>query len=284
MPTSSNSELVQFYLSFGEALKAEGKLEEALAIYTKVLKEQPSRSLAEIFFDLGNALANQGKIDAAIASYRKIFYVAPNWARAYHNLGVLLRKRGDLEAASRSYQIAIALEPNVAQSYFSLGNALVALGKVDEAIANYEKAIALDINFAPAYVELAQVLAPASRQSKLSSLEKVRRGIELLEKAIALDPKAEVLARQSYLCNIAGEYSRGERYARWAIQLNPEYGAVNSFNSRTLAESLMGQRKFEADPTCAIDFSVLKNSLFSAQTRYSLQPVRGNLSRTGCKE
>ncbi|NER39593.1 MAG: tetratricopeptide repeat protein [Oscillatoria sp. SIO1A7] len=283
MPTPSSSELVKFYPSLGEALKAEGKLEEALAIYTKVLEQQPSRSLAEIFFYLGNALANQGKIDAAIASYRKIFYVAPNWAKAYHNLGVLLRKRGDLEPAVRSYQIAIGLEPNAAKSYFSLGNALVALGKIDEAIASYEKAIALETNFAPAYVELAQVLAPASRQSKLLSLEKVRRGIELLEKAIAIDPKAEVLARLSYLCNIAGEYSRGERYARWAIQLNPEYGAVNSFNSRTLAESLMGQKKFEADPTCAIDFSVLKNSLFSEGTRYSLQPVRGNLSRVRSK-
>ena len=286
MPMPSRSESLQFYyLNLGEALKAEGKLEEALAAYIRFVEEQLSgtdrealRSLAQILFELGSALANQGKIDAAIASYRKTLQIAPNWSGAYHNLGVLLRQRGDPLAAARSYQRAIALEPN-AVSYLSLGNALAALGKVAEAIASYERAIALQPNFAPAYVELAQVLAPASRQSKLPSLEKVRRSIQLLEKAIALDPQPEVLVRLAYSCNIAGEYARGESYARRAIQLNPEYGAVNSFNSRTLAESLMGQRKFESDTTCVIDFSVLKNSLLSDTPRYSLQPVKGNLSR-----
>ena len=44
--------------------------------------------------NLGNALRDQGKLEEAIASYRQALRLKPDYAEAYNNLGIALRIRG----------------------------------------------------------------------------------------------------------------------------------------------------------------------------------------------
>ena len=53
----------------GNALKAQGKLEEAIAAYAKALAIKPDT--AAVYNNMGNALKDQGKLDGALAAINK---------------------------------------------------------------------------------------------------------------------------------------------------------------------------------------------------------------------
>ena len=76
MPTAHNN--------LGNALKDQGKLDEAVACYRRALELKPD--FAEAHNNLGNALKDQGKLDEAIACYRRALELKPDYAEAHSNL------------------------------------------------------------------------------------------------------------------------------------------------------------------------------------------------------
>ena len=54
----------------GNALKDQGKLEEAIEAYKKALSLKPD--YAEAYSNMGNALKDQGKLDEAIEAYKNL--------------------------------------------------------------------------------------------------------------------------------------------------------------------------------------------------------------------
>ena len=121
-------------------------------------------------------------------------------------------------------------------------------------------------------ISLANLLAPQLRFVKLDDFDRVKEAIAHLE--IALPHYPELSVGLGYLHNIIGNYAEGEKYARQAIALDRFNGVVNSFNSRTLAEALLGQKKCIADPQCVIDFSPLVDD---KELDIQLPPIVGNL-------
>ena len=83
--------------------------------------------LIEIYVNLGNALTAQGRIEEAVASFRKALAARPDFAEAHYNLGTV-EALGALSEAVASYQRAVALKPDLAVAYFNLGNTLRAKG------------------------------------------------------------------------------------------------------------------------------------------------------------
>src|SRR5262249_43354542 len=61
--------------------------------------------------NLGNALREQGKLDEAIAGYRKAIELDPKSSWAYSNLGAALRDQKKLDEAMAAYRKAIELDP-----------------------------------------------------------------------------------------------------------------------------------------------------------------------------
>ena len=55
----------------GIVLQDQGKLEEAIEAYNKVLSLKPD--YAEAYYNMGNALKDQGKIEEAIEAIKKLF-------------------------------------------------------------------------------------------------------------------------------------------------------------------------------------------------------------------
>ena len=129
-----------------------GRLEQAVASYTKALQIKPD--YAEAHNNLGAALSVLGKPGEAVASYDKALQIKPEFADAHNNLGNALKALGKPEEAVASYNKALQIKPDFADAHNNLGNALNDLGKPEEAIDSYNKALQIKPDFAEAHRNL----------------------------------------------------------------------------------------------------------------------------------
>lgn len=66
--------------------------------------------------NLGNALVAQGRVEEAIVQYKKAVEIKPDYAEAHFNLGLLLASRGRVAEAVVHYQKAPEIKPDYAQA------------------------------------------------------------------------------------------------------------------------------------------------------------------------
>ncbi|MBW4660517.1 MAG: tetratricopeptide repeat protein [Drouetiella hepatica Uher 2000/2452] len=165
------------YNNLGNALKRQGKLEEAITAFQRAIQLDPND--APPYNGLGNALLDQGKLEEAITAFQRAIQLDPNDAYPYNGLGNALLDQGKLEEAITAFQRAIQLDPNDAPPYNGLGIALSDQGKLEEAITAYQRAIQLDPNDAPPYNNLGNALLDQG---------KLEEAITAFQRAIQLDP------------------------------------------------------------------------------------------------
>jgi tetratricopeptide (TPR) repeat protein len=249
----------------GTELQAQGKLEEAIALYRAALARDPNDAVTRS--NLGTALVAKGQLDEAIAQYRAALDLAPNDADSHYNLANALMARGKLVDAAGHFQEALRIDPGLAEAYLNLGNALVALGQTeeaadhyrraielrsgaveavnnlglllaaqgrhDEAIALFRRALAINPDFADAHTNLASTLQQAGAFAE--ALSHFRRAVELLpESANAHNDLGVMLAQQNQLDDAIGHF-------RQAIRLAPEHAEAHG----NLAMALQIQGKLE---------------------------------------
>ncbi|WP_158590406.1 tetratricopeptide repeat protein [Noviherbaspirillum cavernae] len=136
----------------GNALKEQGRLDEAATSYLQAITADPMRF--EAHYNLGTVLLDQGKLDEAILSYQRALALNPDLAAAHHGIALAFADEGKLEEAIDHYRKAIALAPRFAIAYNNLGNALRLQGKLDEATHSYKAAIDIEPGFADAHNSL----------------------------------------------------------------------------------------------------------------------------------
>ena len=166
------------HLSWGAALGTQGKLPEAIAKFQKAIELDPNQP--DSYTGWGLAFSSQGKLPEAIAKYQKAIELDPKYTFAYWRWGFVLRKQGKLPEAIDKYRKLIELDPKDARPYRRWGDVLYEQGKLPEAIAKYQEAIELDPKDGTAYVGWGNVLYD---QGKLPE------AITKYQKAIELDPK-----------------------------------------------------------------------------------------------
>lgn len=115
--------------------------------------------------NLGEALREDGQIDEAIALYHDAIRVKPTYADAQNNLGEALMKRGDPAEAIAFLAEAIRLSPQDPDPYVNLGSALSKVGRIQESIAAYQGAIRLAPDSADARTGLAASLVAAGDEA-----------------------------------------------------------------------------------------------------------------------
>ena len=142
-------------------LEASGRLEEASALYARVLTVRPASVRAWV--NLGNAEAARGRAAEAEAAYRRALALAPEDRDALNNLAWLLLEDGvGLEEAQALAERAAA-QPGTDQAAArdTLGRILLARGRCDESVAVFEAALAAEGLTEPRRAGLRQGLAHA---------------------------------------------------------------------------------------------------------------------------
>jgi tetratricopeptide (TPR) repeat protein len=172
-------DLAAAHNNLGKALREQGRLEEAVACYIEALRLRPDYVTAHN--NLGTALWSQGRLKEAVACYTEALRLQPDYATAHNNLGTALREQGRLEEAVACYTEALRLQPDYATAHSNLGKALWRQGRVEEAVACYTEALRLKPNLEEAHLNLATVLMDLDRWEEAE---------ECCRRTLALDPAA----------------------------------------------------------------------------------------------
>jgi tetratricopeptide (TPR) repeat protein len=90
--------------------------------------------------DYGQALRTDGKIDEAIEQYREALALRPDAGNAWYNLANALKAKGDTAGAEQSYRQAIAHLSWKVDAYLNLGNLYYTQRRLGSAIEQYRAA------------------------------------------------------------------------------------------------------------------------------------------------
>jgi protein O-GlcNAc transferase len=151
-----NGRVPAFHNNLGNALKAQGKLAQAAASYSRALVYNPD--YVEAHYNLGIALQAQDRLDEAVASYKRALSRKPDHVEAHINLGNTLQAQGRLEQAVACYEQALTIRPSYAEAHGNLGNVHKTLGRLNAAVSAYQRALALKPDYAEAHSNLGIVL------------------------------------------------------------------------------------------------------------------------------
>ena len=200
-------------LVLGNALLAQGKLEEAIVCYQRGIQLRPD--FYEAYYNLGVALTQQEQWQASQTAFLRAVEINPDHADSWYGLGKLAEYLGDWVEALSHYQRSTELNDR-ADFHYALGNALLKLRQWQRAEIACRRATELNPSFSWAHHNLGYVLLKQRRWQEAAVV---------LQQAIALNPESPwthyhlgtALARQ-YREAIAAFLS--------AIQLQPELAGV----------------------------------------------------------
>jgi predicted O-linked N-acetylglucosamine transferase (SPINDLY family) len=156
----------------------QGRLQEAKAIYQRILARTPNHAEALNMLGVVNFQLGQGEL--ALELIEKSIALAPSSADYYVNLGYVLVFQGKLDRAIEAYRKALALKPGLFEAHYSLGLALFQSGQVEPAIAEYRVALHLR----PGDFAALHNLGIALRQ-----LGRLDESVTVLKQALVIQPK-----------------------------------------------------------------------------------------------
>lgn len=157
------------------ALRASGKIDEAIACYERAIRLAPDYAPAHN--NLGVALKAQGKPDLAMLCFRRALELDAGFAPAHSNLAIGLKKQGDVAGAMEHYEKSAQLAPDAFEPRYNLGLLLKREGRLDEAIDRFQEVIRIKPDLAVAHSELGSAYIEQKRWDP--AIAEFRRAIEL---------------------------------------------------------------------------------------------------------
>jgi tetratricopeptide (TPR) repeat protein len=152
--------------NLGNALKSQGKIEEAIVHFNQALQINPA--YAKAYNNLGTALAAQGKTEEAIKHFGIALSINPGNAEAHSNIGVALATQGKIEKAIAHFKAALNLKPDHAKVHSNLGAAFVRKGQLQEALKHFQIALRLMPGDVQTYKNLQICLKLIKQNKKLN--------------------------------------------------------------------------------------------------------------------
>ena len=147
--------------NFGSALRARGRVDEAIEHSRRALVLRPDYPQAHL--NLGLAMAQQGRPAEAEAHFRRVIAIRPQSVLAHLGLGSALEAQGRQDEAFEQFRLAVRVEPGSARPHNDLGVALARSGRTEEALAEFREALRLDPDSAQAQNNLGLALAQTGR-------------------------------------------------------------------------------------------------------------------------
>jgi tetratricopeptide (TPR) repeat protein len=219
-------ELAKAQNDLGINLLERGSLAEAVACFEQALSLAPD--FAPAHSNLGVALKHQGKLEAAVACLRRAIELDPSFAGAYENLGLAFMDQGKPAEAAACARRALELNPDSADSSNSLGVALQHQGKLDEALGCFHRALDLNPSFAGAHFNLGHVY---------QAQEKLDQAIASHRRALELKPDfAEAHCTLGLALHALGKPAEAVACYRRALALKPDFAEALGNLSNALHE------------------------------------------------
>jgi Flp pilus assembly protein TadD len=151
------------HLNLGDALRRQGKLDEALNQFLVVLRLQPNSADAHDY--LGIALQKEGRFADALAHFNMALKLTPDSPPIHLDFGTALLEDGRVSEAIEQFNIVLKTEPYSAKAHNNLGYALLQQGKLDEAVGHLRQAVQIHPDFPEAHNNLGIAL---KRQDKFA--------------------------------------------------------------------------------------------------------------------
>ncbi|MCG5237573.1 CHAT domain-containing protein [Xanthobacter oligotrophicus] len=137
------------------ALHREGRLDEALEIYLRLLKARPGVFEVERLVVFAHLQA--GRIKDAHAAARRAKHGHSNNPHAHVLLGATLQAEHKWERALKAFEAAAKLDPGLVEARYLAGNMHANLGRHAEALACFDTALVLDPRAVEVLANRAQV-------------------------------------------------------------------------------------------------------------------------------
>lgn len=161
----------------------QGHLDRAALLIAKALKIDPD--MASAHNNYANVLQDQRKLTSALASYDRAISLDPQYAEAHNNRGDVLQVMGRLPEALLSYARALEISPRYAAAFYNQGNAFGRLGRWREAVESYDQALSIT----PQYPQ-----ALMNRGNTLFELRDNEAAAQSYSQALSIDPTIPYLA------------------------------------------------------------------------------------------
>jgi Flp pilus assembly protein TadD len=130
------------YSAYASLLASNGRQEEAIAQYRRVIEKRPS---AQVYTMLGILFEGLGNSREAEAHYRKALEVTPETPIAANNLAwLIVENSGNLDEALQLASAAVAKDQTVAGYYDTLGYVYLKKGLMAPAVEQLKKAVAME--------------------------------------------------------------------------------------------------------------------------------------------
>lgn len=229
----------------------EGRLNEAEALYRKILAQTPDQPqvlhglglLAQLRGDhaaaldfmvrarrqlpvdpmLHNAIGQVqlalGQASEAVTNFREALVLKADFFEAHCNLANAYFRLGNFSGCSACLNEAIVLRPELAVLHYNLGESLVFQGRPDEAITSYRRALELK----PDYIDVLNDLGIT-----LYELGRLEEAILCYRRALELKPDdANILNNLGKALIDIGRVEEAIGSLRMAISLNPDFDSAN---------------------------------------------------------
>lgn len=249
-----DSHSTEAYNISGIAYRRQGRIDEAIQLYKKVLRLQPN--YLEIHYNLGIAYAKKGLTNEAINAYKKAIELNPNFAEAYANLGLIYVRERMADKAIEVCQKALELYPQFDRATSTLGGAYILKNNYKEAEPLVRKALQLNPELSGAHNNLGNIY-----MHKIMVDEAIQEYLE----ALKIDPEFKEahhnLGRAYLLIKL---YDKAIAEFKEAIKLKPDYfkaysNMASAYLKKGMAEEAIQscQKAIEIKPDYASAYSNL---------------------------
>ena len=208
-------------------LHRSGRLDEALALYLRLLAWQPDQ--ADAWHFLGALLQQRGRGGLAVALIARAITLSGARAVYHSNRGVILTEIGRFEEALVSFEAALRLNPADVAAHQGRGTILSRFGRPGEALAAYDAALRLMPD---------HVLAQSNRGIALNDLGRREESLAAFATALCLKPDyADAYSHRGTALSLRGLAQEALAAFETALRLEPDYGEGHS-NRGTLLNDL----------------------------------------------
>ena len=192
--SNASSNDVQQLLAAGQAAQDQGRFEEAIRTYNRViaLSSNQPRTAAIANFRIGNAYMAQGKFGNAEIAFARAVALNPADAESYNNLGEALGELKQYPRALEAFTKAINLDQKLLKAKYNQAVSYDRMRKFHYSEFVFRSLIKSNPGYSLAFDGLAVTLSKAGR---------AKEAITFHEQAIALDPR-----QPSYYYNYAISY------------------------------------------------------------------------------